>query len=82
MKAAGLYRAVVGFDPNNVAALAYLTFGASVPGTGVKQAGLTNTLSPVPSGFRKIEPPFPTRKRADYNPLNREEYMLHILHAY
>lgn len=35
-----------------------------------------------PSGFRKIEQPFPTRKRADYNPLNRKEYMLHILHAY
>jgi ribosomal protection tetracycline resistance protein len=35
-----------------------------------------------PSGFRKIEAPFPTRKRADFNPLNRKEYMLHILHAY
>jgi ribosomal protection tetracycline resistance protein len=35
-----------------------------------------------PSGFRKIENAFPTRKRADYNPLNRKEYMLHVLHAY
>jgi len=35
-----------------------------------------------PAGFRKIEPPFPTRKRADYNPLNRKEYMLHVLHTY
>jgi ribosomal protection tetracycline resistance protein len=35
-----------------------------------------------PSGFRKMETAFPTRKRADYNPLNRKEYMLHILHAY
>jgi ribosomal protection tetracycline resistance protein len=35
-----------------------------------------------PSGFRKIETAFPTRKRADFNPLNRKEYMLHILHTY
>ena len=35
-----------------------------------------------PSGFRKLEAPYPTRKRADHNPLNRKEYMLHILHAY
>lgn len=35
-----------------------------------------------PSGFRKIENAFPTRKRSDYNPLNRKDYMLHILHAY
>jgi len=35
-----------------------------------------------PSGFRKIENTFPTRKRADFNPLNRKDYMLHILHAY
>ena len=35
-----------------------------------------------PSGFCKIEGTFPTRKRADYNPLNRKDYMLHILHAY
>ena len=35
-----------------------------------------------PSGFRKIENAFPTRKRADYNPLNRKDYMLHVLHAY
>lgn len=35
-----------------------------------------------PSGFRKIEDTFPTRKRADSNPLNRKDYMLHVLHAY
>jgi ribosomal protection tetracycline resistance protein len=35
-----------------------------------------------PSGFRKIEGAFPTRKRVDYNPLNRKDYMLHILHTY
>jgi len=35
-----------------------------------------------PAGFRKIEGTFPTRKRADFNPLNRKEYMLHILHTY
>jgi ribosomal protection tetracycline resistance protein len=35
-----------------------------------------------PSGFRKIEGTFPTRKRADYNPLNRKDYMLHVLRAY
>lgn len=35
-----------------------------------------------PSGFRQIEGEFPMRKRADYNPLNRKEYMLHVFHAY
>ncbi|GCE21793.1 tetracycline resistance protein [Dictyobacter kobayashii] len=35
-----------------------------------------------PSGFRKLETTFPTRKRADYNPLNRKDYLLHILHTY
>jgi ribosomal protection tetracycline resistance protein len=35
-----------------------------------------------PSGFRQLAPPFPTRKRADYNPLNRKEYLLHVVHAY
>ena len=35
-----------------------------------------------PSGFRKMEDEFPTRKRADRNPLNRKEYMLHVLHTY
>ncbi len=35
-----------------------------------------------PSGFRKIEGAFPTRKRADSNPLNRKDYMLHVLHTY
>lgn len=35
-----------------------------------------------PSGFRKIEGAFPTRKRGDHNPLNRKEYMLHILRTF
>ncbi|MCY9516933.1 tetracycline resistance ribosomal protection protein [Paenibacillus apiarius] len=35
-----------------------------------------------PCGFEKIEGEYPTRKRADYNPLNRKDYMLHILRAY
>jgi len=35
-----------------------------------------------PGGYSKIEGDFPTRKRADYNPLNRKDYLLHILHAY
>lgn len=35
-----------------------------------------------PSGYRKIEHEFPTRKRADYNPLNRKEYLLHVANAY
>jgi ribosomal protection tetracycline resistance protein len=34
-----------------------------------------------PSGYRKIENGFPTRKRADYNPLNRKDYMLHVPHV-
>ncbi|HET8845811.1 MAG TPA: translation factor GTPase family protein, partial [Ktedonobacteraceae bacterium] len=35
-----------------------------------------------PSGFLKIEQAFPTRQRTDFNPLNRKDYMLHILHTY
>lgn len=35
-----------------------------------------------PWGVSKIENGFPTRKRMDYNPLNRKDYLLHILHAY
>jgi ribosomal protection tetracycline resistance protein len=35
-----------------------------------------------PAGFSKIEGEFPTRKRMDYNPLNRKDYLLHILHTY
>lgn len=35
-----------------------------------------------PFGFNKIEHTFPTRKRVDYNPLNRKDYLLHVLHAY
>ncbi|QBD74713.1 TetM/TetW/TetO/TetS family tetracycline resistance ribosomal protection protein [Ktedonosporobacter rubrisoli] len=32
-----------------------------------------------PGGFSKMENMFPTRKRMDYNPLNRKAYLLHIL---
>ena len=33
-------------------------------------------------GFNKMEHTFPTRKRVDYNPLNRKDYLLHVMHAY
>jgi ribosomal protection tetracycline resistance protein len=35
-----------------------------------------------PSGFLKMEEPFPIRERMDYNPLNRKEYLAHIQHVY
>ncbi|MBE7151023.1 TetM/TetW/TetO/TetS family tetracycline resistance ribosomal protection protein [Bacillus mycoides] len=35
-----------------------------------------------PAGFTKLKPPFPIRKRVDYNPLNRKDYLLHVLRAY
>ncbi|PEP28884.1 tetracycline resistance protein [Bacillus wiedmannii] len=35
-----------------------------------------------PSGYKKLKAPFPTRKRVDYNPLNRKDYLLHVLRAY
>lgn len=35
-----------------------------------------------PSGYKKLKAPFPTRKRVDYNPLNRKDYLLHVLKAY
>lgn len=35
-----------------------------------------------PYGFRKLESNYPTRKRTDFNPLNRKDYMLHVLRAY
>ncbi|PFE20267.1 elongation factor G [Bacillus cereus] len=35
-----------------------------------------------PDGFTKMKAPFPTRKRVDYNPLNRKDYLLHVLKAY
>ncbi|PHB63597.1 elongation factor G [Bacillus wiedmannii] len=35
-----------------------------------------------PSGYKKLKAPFPTRKRVDYNPLNRKAYLLHVLKAY
>lgn len=35
-----------------------------------------------PCGYSKIESNFPSRKRVDYNPLNRKDYLLHVLRAY
>ncbi|MED0989886.1 translation factor GTPase family protein [Bacillus nitratireducens] len=35
-----------------------------------------------PDGFTKLTAPFPMRKRVDYNPLNRKDYLLHVLKAY
>ncbi|MGG0459070.1 GTP-binding protein [Bacillus mycoides] len=35
-----------------------------------------------PGGFTKLMAPFPTRKRVDFNPLNRKDYLLHVLKAY
>ncbi|WP_308637322.1 TetM/TetW/TetO/TetS family tetracycline resistance ribosomal protection protein [Paenibacillus silvisoli] len=35
-----------------------------------------------PGGFAKMEANAPTRRRTDYNPLNRKEYLLHVLRAY
>lgn len=35
-----------------------------------------------PAGFTKLNAPFPTRKRVDFNPLNRKDYLLHVLKAY
>ncbi|QBJ68707.1 tetracycline resistance protein [Bacillus anthracis] len=35
-----------------------------------------------PAGFTKIMATFPTRKRVDNNPLNRKDYLLHVLKAY
>ncbi|WP_433774389.1 GTP-binding protein [Bacillus wiedmannii] len=35
-----------------------------------------------PAGFTKLKAPFPIRKRVDYNPLNRKDYLLHVLKAY
>lgn len=35
-----------------------------------------------PTGFTKLTAPFPTRKRVDYNPLNRKDYLLRVLKAY
>ncbi len=45
-------------------------------------AGGEGVFLTKPAGFRKMEEAFPTRKRADYNPLNRKEYLLHVLRAY
>ncbi|WP_342714830.1 translation factor GTPase family protein [Bacillus paramycoides] len=35
-----------------------------------------------PSGYKELKAPFPTRKRVDYNPLHRKDYLLHVLKAY
>ncbi|MFJ8353449.1 GTP-binding protein [Bacillus paramycoides] len=35
-----------------------------------------------PAGYTKLNAPFPIRKRVDYNPLNRKDYLLHVLKAY
>ncbi|UYX49895.1 GTP-binding protein [Bacillus thuringiensis] len=35
-----------------------------------------------PAGFTKLNAPFPIRKRVDFNPLNRKDYLLHVLKAY
>ncbi|EJS69353.1 tetracycline resistance protein [Bacillus cereus] len=35
-----------------------------------------------PAGFTKLKAPFPIRKRIDFNPLNRKDYLLHVLKAY
>ncbi|PEB95841.1 MULTISPECIES: TetM/TetW/TetO/TetS family tetracycline resistance ribosomal protection protein [Bacillus] len=35
-----------------------------------------------PSGYKELKAPFPTRKRVDYNPLNRKDYLIHVLRAY
>jgi len=34
-----------------------------------------------PAGFLKMEGPFPSRKRMDYNPFHRKEYLLHVQHV-
>ncbi|MFP3388106.1 GTP-binding protein [Brevibacillus sp. SIMBA_040] len=35
-----------------------------------------------PAGFVRLHGEVPTRARTDYNPLNRNEYLLHVLRAY
>ncbi|MCW9132117.1 TetM/TetW/TetO/TetS family tetracycline resistance ribosomal protection protein [Bacillus paramycoides] len=35
-----------------------------------------------PAGYTKLNALFPTRKRVDFNPLNRKDYLLHVLKAY
>ncbi|EJS76795.1 elongation factor G [Bacillus cereus] len=35
-----------------------------------------------PFGYTKLKAPFPIRKRIDFNPLNRKDYLLHVLKAY
>ncbi|MBS4174877.1 tetracycline resistance ribosomal protection protein [Bacillus sp. FJAT-49736] len=35
-----------------------------------------------PCGYRRMEKECPTRKRADFNPLNRKEYLLHVMRTF
>ncbi|KPV55603.1 hypothetical protein QJ48_32355 [Paenibacillus sp. A3] len=35
-----------------------------------------------PAGFVRMQGDVPIRARTDYNPLNRNEYLLHVLRAY
>ncbi|TCZ81081.1 TetM/TetW/TetO/TetS family tetracycline resistance ribosomal protection protein [Paenibacillus albiflavus] len=35
-----------------------------------------------PAGFIRLNGTVPTRARSDYNPLNRNEYLMHVLRAY
>lgn len=34
-----------------------------------------------PVGYRKVTDEVPTRRRSDYNPLNKKEYLMHIMGA-
>lgn len=36
-------------------------------------------LMTKPFGYKKMENDYPTRKRVDYNPLNRKEYLMHVM---
>ncbi|MGM1049294.1 MAG: GTP-binding protein [Bacillota bacterium] len=35
-----------------------------------------------PGGYTRIKSDYPVRKRSDFNPLNRKDYLLHVLRAY
>ncbi|MES1046161.1 tetracycline resistance protein [Bacillus obstructivus] len=35
-----------------------------------------------PYGYKKMVSDFPVRKRVDFNPLNRKDYLLHVMKAY
>lgn len=36
-------------------------------------------LMTKPSGYKKMTNDYPTRKRVDHNPLNRKEYLMHVM---